>query len=91
MRLEPYQALLLVTFTTNALAYQQQLNIPDSAFTSWQLPTAVSGPCDVSIGPDNLLYVQEFFSNKIARSNQNTGEFTEYDIPFTVPGLDNFI
>ncbi|KAH0009330.1 NHL repeat-containing protein, partial [Aureobasidium melanogenum] len=82
--------LTLVAAATGVQAYQQQLDVPDSAFTSWQLPTALSGPCDVSIGPDNFIYVQEFFANKIARFNQNTGEFTEYDIPFTVPGLDNF-
>ncbi|THX88235.1 soluble quino protein glucose dehydrogenase [Aureobasidium pullulans] len=84
------QVLAVAATVAGAKAYQHQLNIPDSAFTSWQLPTAISGPCDVSIGPDNFIYVQEFFANKIARFNQNTGEFTEYDIPFTVPGLDNF-
>ncbi|THV77725.1 soluble quino protein glucose dehydrogenase [Aureobasidium pullulans] len=84
------QVLAVAATVAGAKAYQHQLDIPDSAFTSWQLPTAISGPCDVSIGPDNFIYVQEFFANKIARFNQNTGEFTEYDIPFTVPGLDNF-
>jgi streptogramin lyase len=68
-----FSALALAVTVTSVQAYQQQLDIPDSAFTSWQLPTAVSGPCDVSIGPDNFVYVQEFFANKIARFNQNTG------------------
>ncbi|KAH0238734.1 hypothetical protein KCV06_g2, partial [Aureobasidium melanogenum] len=40
--------LTLVAAATGVQAYQQQLDVPDSAFTSWQLPTAVSGPCDSS-------------------------------------------
>lgn len=65
-------------------ALQNQLNVPDSAFTSWFLPSPESGPCDVSTGPDNKIYVQEFFTNKIARFDQNTGTFKEFPIPFNL-------
>jgi len=79
-----------LAFASSTVAVTNQINVPESAFSFWDLPTALSGPCDVSTGPDNMLYVQEFFSDKIARFNPQTGEFTEYDIPFTVPLLDNF-
>ena len=84
--------LLLSTlaFASYTVAVTNQIDVPESAFSSWDLPTALSGPCDVSTGPDNMLYVQEFFADRIARFNPQTGEFTEYDIPFTVPLLDNF-
>lgn len=80
-------ALLLPALTA---ATTNQLPVPPSAFTSFTLPTFGSGPCDVSTGPDNNLWIQEFFSDKIARFNPHTHEFTEYDIPFTVPALSNF-
>lgn len=79
-----------LTFVSYTAAVTNQIDVPDSAFTSWDLPTPLSGPCDVSTGPDNMIYVQEFFSDKIARFDPQTGEFTEYNIPFTVPLLDNF-
>ena len=78
----------LLLLSPAVLALDNVLDVPASAFTSWQFPTAESGPCDVSLGPDGLLYAQEFFANKIVRFNQHTGEFLETDIPFTVPILD---
>lgn len=53
------------------------------------MKTAFSGPCDVSEGPDGLIYVQELLANKIVRYNQHTGVLTEYPIPFTTPLLPN--
>lgn len=58
-------------------------------FTYTNMKTPFSGPCDVSEGPDGLVYVQELLANKIARYNQHTGELTEYNIPFTNPLLPN--
>ena len=42
-------------------------------FTYTEMKTLFSGPCDVSEGPDGLVYVQELFANQIARYNQHTG------------------
>lgn len=76
--------LVLLTLLTGVTAFTNQIDVPASAFTTFDLPTPISGPCDVSLGPDSLLYVQEFFTDKIARFNQSSGEWKEYDIPFTL-------
>ncbi|KAF2088266.1 NHL repeat-containing protein, partial [Saccharata proteae CBS 121410] len=58
-------------------------------FTTYQLPTLLSGACDVTDGPDGAEWNQELFANQLARIDPHTGEVTEYLIPFTAPLLDN--
>lgn len=55
----------------------------DSKFIYYNMPTALAGPCDLTTGPDGAIWAEDIFVNKIARVDVQTGEVTEYDIPFT--------
>lgn len=53
-----------------ALAAAQTVNVVNgdpARFTYTYMKTPLSGPCDVSEGPDGLVYVQELLANKIVR------------------------
>lgn len=60
----------------------------DSPFSFYEMPTDLSGPCDLTTGPDGALWVQDQLVNKLARIDVNTGEVDEYEIPFTLPILN---
>lgn len=55
----------------------------DSKFTYYNMPTALAGPCDLTTGPDGAIWAEDILVNKVARVDVQTGEVTEYDIPFT--------
>lgn len=59
-------------------------NSDDGAFTSYDMPTELGGPCVIREGPDGNVWVQEVIGNKFAKICQETGEVTEYQIPWTL-------
>lgn len=81
----PPELALTCLFATSVLGKTVHLN--EKRFTYTKMLTSASGPCDVSQGPDGLVWVQNLFVNKLTRYNQHNGKLTEYDIPFTVPGF----
>lgn len=55
----------------------------DSKFSFYDMPTLLAGPCDLTTGPDGAIWVEDILVDKIARIDINTGEVTEYDIPYS--------
>ncbi|CZR69203.1 uncharacterized protein PAC_19103 [Phialocephala subalpina] len=45
--------------------------------------TALAGPCDLTTSPDGAIWAEDILVDEIARVDVNTGDVTEYDIPFT--------
>ena len=68
-------ACLLHAFTATAA--------PSSRFKFYDLPTPLSGPCDLTTGPDGALWGQDQFVNKLFRIDTNTSHIQEFEIPFT--------
>lgn len=56
-----------------------------SKFTFYPLLTPLSGPCDLTKGPDGALWGEDILVDKIFRVDPTSGQVTEYDIPFTTP------
>lgn len=54
----------------------------DDKFTYYDMPTPLSGPCDLTTGPDGALWVQDILTNKIARLDPDTGKIEEFTIPY---------
>lgn len=54
-------------------------------FTFYELPTPLSGPCDLTEGPDGALWGEDIAVNYIFRVDPATGKVTQYKIPFTTP------
>ncbi|KAG4443915.1 hypothetical protein IFR05_000555 [Cadophora sp. M221] len=57
----------------------------DPRFTLYDLPTPLTGPCDLEHGPDGALWGQGILDNIFFRIDPSTGVITEYQIPFTTP------
>lgn len=57
----------------------------DPRFTLYDLPTALTGPCDLENGPDGALWGQGILDNIFFRIDPATGHIDEYPIPFTTP------
>ncbi|KAH9828021.1 hypothetical protein Tdes44962_MAKER09499 [Teratosphaeria destructans] len=57
----------------------------DDRFTFYPLDTPLSGPCDLSVGPDGALWGESILVNHIFRIDPSTGAVEEYPIPFTTP------
>ncbi|EME38854.1 hypothetical protein DOTSEDRAFT_180786 [Dothistroma septosporum NZE10] len=57
----------------------------DPRFTLYDLPTALTGPCDLATGPDGALWGQGILKDVIFRIDPSTGKVHEYTIPFTTP------
>jgi hypothetical protein len=68
-----------------------------SPFTFYDMPTALSGPCDICEGHDGYVYIQNFLVDTLVKLDPATGERTEYQIPYknppaptsVLPGLGN--
>ncbi|CZT22432.1 uncharacterized protein RCC_08302 [Ramularia collo-cygni] len=67
----------------------------EGRFTFYQMPTPLSGICDLCEGPDGALWGIEQLVNNLVRLDPETGEVEEYPIPFsfgignaTIPGLN---
>jgi streptogramin lyase len=57
----------------------------DPRFTMFDLPTPLTGPCDLEHGPDGALWGQGILYNTFFRIDPDTGHVDEYPIPFTTP------
>ncbi|KAF2085993.1 calcium-dependent phosphotriesterase [Saccharata proteae CBS 121410] len=86
MRLSTSFNLLSLSFLPSCLALPSS-NTPANPFTFYNLPTPLSGPCDLCTGPDNAIWAQDILVDKLVRLDPLTGSVTEYDIPFTIPPL----
>ncbi|KXT06076.1 hypothetical protein AC578_1366 [Pseudocercospora eumusae] len=87
---------------TNDLHARQSTAPPggqqEGRFTFYKMPTALSGICDLCLGPDGALWGVQMLVNQIMRLDPETGEVEEFPIPFspgigniTIPGLNNGI
>lgn len=76
-------ALCLLAYTETC----ETIHLTPKRFTYTKMRTPLSGPCDVTQGPDGLIWIQEITANQLARYNQHTKELIEYPIPFSVPGV----
>jgi len=56
-----------------------------SPFTFYDMPTPLSGPCDICEGHDGYVYIQNFLVDTLVRLDPATGERTEYQIPYENP------
>ncbi|WPG97563.1 Hypothetical protein R9X50_00034000 [Acrodontium crateriforme] len=59
----------------------------NSRFTYFNALTPLSGPCDLTTGPDGAIWYDTFLSSKIGRIDPITGKVDEFDIPYTLPPL----
>lgn len=57
----------------------------ESRFTLYDLPTPLTGPCDLVEGPDGALWGQGILDNVFFRIDPHTGHIDQYPIPFTTP------
>ncbi|TID27262.1 NHL repeat-containing protein [Venturia nashicola] len=63
--------------------------VTDGSFTFYDMPTPLSGPCDLATGPDGALWVQNILVDTIVRIDPVSGQVSEYNIPYTIPGTQN--
>jgi streptogramin lyase len=65
-------------FRANKIAV---FDIRSSTFREWTVPTPWSGPYDVSVDKNGDAWTGGMFSDRVARLNTSTGQFTEYLLP----------
>ncbi|KAG4413582.1 hypothetical protein IFR04_013284 [Cadophora malorum] len=53
----------------------------DPRFTYYPFDTPLTGPCDLTTGPDGAIWSSNFITNTIGRVDPVTGEVTEYQVP----------
>jgi len=53
----------------------------DPRFTYYPFGTPLTGPCDLTTGPDGAIWSSNFITNTIGRVDPTTGEVTEYQVP----------
>ncbi|KAB8556624.1 hypothetical protein FH972_025660 [Carpinus fangiana] len=82
--------LALLSLIAHATPVTTKMDGP-SRFTYYDMPTAFSGPCDNTMGPDGAEWIEEIIANKLARIDPDTGEVIEFDIPWTTPLLNSTI
>ncbi|KAI5194015.1 hypothetical protein AUEXF2481DRAFT_6785 [Aureobasidium subglaciale EXF-2481] len=58
-------------------------SVNDPRFQLYEVPTPLSGPCDLEHGPEGALWGQGVLNNIFFRLDPNTGNIEEYPIPFT--------
>ncbi|CZT15275.1 uncharacterized protein RCC_12118 [Ramularia collo-cygni] len=81
-----YIAATIVSFATLLLAAPVvEQRAVDERFTLYDLPTPLTGPCDLEHGPDGALWGQGILDNIFFRIDPHTGHIDEYPIPFTTP------
>ena len=61
----------------------------DSLFTFYDLPTTLSGPCDLCAGPDGALWGQDQLVNQVFRIDPESSRIETFDIPFTLDPILN--
>lgn len=55
----------------------------DPRFTYYDFKTPLTGPCDLTTGPDGAIWSSNFITNTIGRVDPITGAVTEYKVPST--------
>jgi streptogramin lyase len=65
--------------------------IDSKGFEYFTLQTPESGPCDLTTGPDGLIYADTFLANKIVQINPQTSTLVEYSIPYRLPVLNDSV
>jgi streptogramin lyase len=60
----------------------------EGRFTFYQMPTPLSGICDLAVGPDGALWGIEQLVNNLVRLDPESGEVEEFPIPFSL-GVSN--
>lgn len=83
-----FAALITCLLTLRVLAQPVTEKARSHAFSFYDLPTPLAGPCDLTDGPDGALWGQDILVNLLFRVDPATGLVTEYRIPFTTP-FDN--
>lgn len=73
----------LPILSVSAAPFQERAD--DPRFTFFDLPTPLVGPCDLEHGPDGALWGQGILDNIFFRIDPETGDITEFPIPFTTP------
>lgn len=63
----------------------------NSRFEFYDLPTPLSGPCDLTPDSDGYLWGEDILVNKIFRLDPHTKAVKEFSIPFTTPLSNNSI
>ncbi|KAL2064495.1 hypothetical protein VTL71DRAFT_4989 [Oculimacula yallundae] len=53
----------------------------DPRFTYYPFNTPLTGPCDLTTGPDGAIWSSNFIKNSIGRVDPYTGKVTEYQVP----------
>ena len=66
-------ATLATAWLVVAFGHSSEAAPTSSAFTFYDLPTPLSGPCDSVQGPDGALWVSNILANTIARIDPKTG------------------
>lgn len=60
-----------------------------SSFTFYDLPTPLSGPCDLCEGPDGALWGQDQLGPSLFRIDPASGDVEDFKIPFTLEPFSN--
>ncbi|KAH3971150.1 hypothetical protein HBI56_204330 [Parastagonospora nodorum] len=58
-------------------------------FKYYENPDALQGPCDITTGPDGNIWTQNFLDNSISRIHINSGQVTNYPVPYSPDQLYN--
>lgn len=58
-------------------------------FRYYDNPDLLQGPCDITTGPDGNIWTQNFLDNSISKVDVNSGEITNYPIPYSPDQLYN--
>lgn len=53
----------------------------DPRFTYYPFDTLLTGPCDLTTGPDGAIWSSNFITNTIGRVDPITGDVSEYQVP----------
>ncbi|KAG4432409.1 hypothetical protein IFR05_012099 [Cadophora sp. M221] len=68
----------------SALAPQNfpgDVSTQDPRFTYYPFDTPLTGPCDLTTGPDGAIWSSNFITNTIGRVDPITGDVSEYQVP----------
>ncbi|KAK0099458.1 hypothetical protein ONS95_004669 [Cadophora gregata] len=82
--LSVFSAAVLVKQVFSAPAPQNfpgQVSPQDPRFTYYPFKTPLTGPCDLTTGPDGAIWSSNFITNTIGRVDPTTGAVTEYKVP----------
>lgn len=58
-------------------------------FRYYENPDLLQGPCDITTGPDGNIWTQNFLDNSVSKIEIQSGEVTNYPIPYSPDQLYN--